>query len=75
MRRLLSSQLLQILGKNSYVFYLIHMSFISIWIDKNLPNIPISKLLLLNLFAIGIYKFAEEPINGVLSKKMVYRRL
>ena len=74
LQRLLSSEPLQLLGKSSYVFYLIHMSFISMWIDENLPNFPIGKFLLLNLLAIGIYKFAEEPINGILRKKLVYRR-
>ena len=74
LKRILSSKILQLLGKSSYVFYLIHMGFIEVWAEKDLLLFPVGKFLLLNLIAIFLYKFVEEPTNKFLRKRLVLRR-
>ena len=74
LRALLSSSPLQLLGKSSYIFYLIHVGFIEVWAKNDLHLSSVSKFILLNLIAIALYKFFEEPINGFLRKRLIYKR-
>jgi peptidoglycan/LPS O-acetylase OafA/YrhL len=57
-----SSKPLQILGKSSYVFYLIHVGIFYLVVDKLFGNLLVS-FLLLNVFAVLLYYFVEKPLN------------
>lgn len=60
--KILSSKLFSILGKSSYVFYLIHMGVIYALIDS-LTNSMIITFLTLIILSIIIFRFIEEPLN------------
>lgn len=60
--KILESKLFQILGKSSYVFYLIHMGFFLTILAKISDNY-IFHFLSLNILAIILYKFVEAPLN------------
>ncbi|WP_170172700.1 acyltransferase family protein [Hymenobacter rigui] len=63
LRRLLSTRLLQVLGRSSYVFYLIHMGVLHDWLSAHItPNTGIL-FLMLNLLAILLHYGVEEPLN------------
>lgn len=66
---LLGSKLFVFLGKSSYVFYLIHMSVISVFLHQYSPSILLL-FLELNLVAMLIFKFIEEPLNLFIRKKL-----
>lgn len=60
--RLLSSRPLLLLGKSSYVFYLLHMGVFQRLLHKQLQN---NVLMVLALYAVSIvlYWLVEEPLN------------
>ncbi|MFN8263656.1 MAG: acyltransferase [Chitinophagales bacterium] len=60
--RILSSRLFVLLGKSSYIFYLIHMSLVSLFINEFFNN-TIILFILLNLLSIVMFKYLEEPMN------------
>jgi peptidoglycan/LPS O-acetylase OafA/YrhL len=62
LQQLLSSRLLVLLGKSSYVFYLIHMGVMRQFLRGLLPN-TVFCVLALYLISIGLYAWAEEPLN------------
>jgi peptidoglycan/LPS O-acetylase OafA/YrhL len=69
---LLRSKTFVLLGKASYVFYLIHMGifrhilpgFSNIWVKT------ISDFIILQLISIALFSFIEEPINNYIRKKV-----
>jgi peptidoglycan/LPS O-acetylase OafA/YrhL len=67
--RLLGSAPLQLLGKSSYVFYLIHMGalqrLLHEWLSSNVLT-----LLVLYMLSILLYWFLEEPLNRWLRRKL-----
>lgn len=66
---MLESRIFVLLGKSSYIFYLIHMGLLS----KMLQAFISSSLLifiLINFISIVLYKYAEEPLNNYLRKKL-----
>jgi peptidoglycan/LPS O-acetylase OafA/YrhL len=67
--KILGSKLFEMLGKSSYIFYLIHMGLISIVIGKTVGN-QLSLFILLNILSCLLYHYIEEPINKFLRKKM-----
>jgi peptidoglycan/LPS O-acetylase OafA/YrhL len=63
--RLLASPLMQVLGKSSYCFYLIHVSFIS---DELITRYPVLRMqplffVILVLIAMALHYGFEEPVN------------
>jgi len=67
-QRFFSSELIQLLGKSSYAFYLIHIGILeSLFSYINLDNRLISYLAL-NMIAIFLYRFVEEPCQIRLRK-------
>ncbi|MCC3157503.1 acyltransferase [Hymenobacter sp. 15J16-1T3B] len=65
LRTLLSTRLFQLLGKSSYVFYLIHMGLLQYLINRYITtSIPV-QFVLLNLLAIGLYYSIEQPLNKI----------
>ena len=71
-QRILSLQFLQLLGKSSYAFYLIHVGVINLWLDKNFNLSDLGRFLVLNVVSIGLYKLVEEPVNSLVRKKINY---
>ncbi|RFP65224.1 acyltransferase [Hymenobacter lapidiphilus] len=63
LRRLLGSQTMQILGRSSYVFYLIHMGVPHGIVTRFITAQPLLVFLLLNVAAIGLHYLVEEPFN------------
>lgn len=66
--KFLGSKLFDLLGKSSYVFYLVHVGFIASLLNGVVTN----KLILfsvLNVISIALYKFAEEPLNNFIRRK------
>lgn len=68
-RQFLSSRPLVILGKSSYVFYLIHYGVLAALVDRTLEtfgvSIPLStyfQFVILQCLALVIYSFYEEPL-------------
>ncbi len=72
-QRFLSSRIMQFLGKSSYAFYLIHIGiFESLISFINLDNRLVS-FFLLNIIAIFLYRFVEEPAQIRLQKWYSFR--
>lgn len=72
-QRFLSSRIMQLLGKSSYAFYLIHIGiFESLISFINLDNRLVS-FFLLNIIAIFLYRFVEEPAQIRLQKWYSFR--
>lgn len=65
--RFLGSRPLQILGKSSYVFYLIHIGIFYVVFDKLFGNLMVS-FILLNAVSVLLYRFVERPLNIFLRK-------
>lgn len=70
--RLLSSKLFILLGKSSYIFYLIHMGIFSSLLPMlGLKGSLFSYLMnfvIINIISIVLYKYLEEPINNFIRK-------
>lgn len=62
LQKVLMSRLFLLLGKSSYVFYLIHMGLIYALVVKVSHNF-IFVFIALNLVSIAIFKIVEEPVN------------
>ncbi|NMH27547.1 acyltransferase family protein [Flavobacterium silvaticum] len=70
--RVLGSKLFILLGKSSYVFYLIHIGIIQSSINKISDN-PLFTFIVLNLISIGLFKMFEEPVNNFIRAKYAAR--
>lgn len=67
--RFLSTPAMELLGKSSYIFYLIHMGVVStglLFVSSNL----IFHFVSLNLISIVLYKFFEDPMNHFIRRKL-----
>lgn len=63
LRRLLASQPLQLLGKSSYAFYLIHLGAVQALLHNYVTSNAPLLFLVLNVVAIGLYYLVEQPLN------------
>lgn len=61
-RKLLETKLFQILGKSSYVFYLIHTGFVYLLLNDYITNRFI-QFVVLNVISIFIFQYFEKPMN------------
>ena len=61
-RRLLSTRLLVLLGRSSYVFYLIHVGPVQHLLHQWLGSSTVAALALWGL-SVGLYQAVEEPLN------------
>ena len=68
LRRALSSSPLILLGKSSYVFYLIHLSIFATIAVRFIPGNAIALYTVLQLLSIAIYLFWEKPMHRLLLK-------
>lgn len=67
--RLLSNKFVQLMGKSSYAFYLIHVGFIHDFILTHITENYLVRLGLLVAIAIFIFQFVEHPLSKWLKKK------
>lgn len=65
--QLLETKLFQLLGKSSYVFYLVHLSFIATFIYSVFDNYLLN-FIIINILAILLYQYIEKPTNNYLKK-------
>ncbi|MDO7884435.1 acyltransferase family protein [Hymenobacter cheonanensis] len=69
LRWLLSSKLFDLLGKSSYVFYLIHMGVFSMAIGRYVSHNQLVIFVLLVLASIMMHKFIEEPMHKLIARR------
>lgn len=69
LKRILNSGIVQLLGKGSYAFFLVHTSVIATWISSVLGNSHVL-LLFITLYGISIllYLYCEYPLNKLMKK-------
>jgi len=58
----LSLPLMDLLGKSSYAFYLIHVGIFQEFISNFVSTNILVQFLLLNLLSIALYKWVETPL-------------
>ncbi|GAB2969142.1 acyltransferase [Hymenobacter coalescens] len=63
LQRLLASAPLQLLGKSSYVFYLVHFGLVQELLRDYVVDHPLALFVLLNALSIGLYYLVEQPLN------------
>jgi peptidoglycan/LPS O-acetylase OafA/YrhL len=73
LRRFLASDMMVLLGKSSYIYYLIHMGLVEAIVERIAPDFrtwhgAIIQFILLNLIAIVLFKFIEDPLNHWIRK-------
>lgn len=68
-KRFLSTKYLVLLGKSSYIFYLIHKGFIPIFIYDYIAENVLLIFIIINILSILMYHYIEEPLNGWIRKK------
>jgi len=66
---ILSSKIFVLLGKSSYIFYLIHLGVIEYFIQKNITSNIYLIFILINIISIILFKTIEEPLNNLIRKK------
>lgn len=67
--KVLSLPIMILLGKASYIFYLIHKGFIANFIDEHIWSNKLFLFILLNIISIILFKYIEEPANHWIRKK------
>ncbi len=73
LRKILETNFLCLLGKSSYVFYLIHNGFLFSFFYLTLHlNLPIIFVLLIGI-SILLYLFAEKPLNRIIRRKFLWK--
>lgn len=68
-RKILNNKILVLLGKSSYVFYLIHLGPFYNFFYYNISQNKILIFIFLNVLSIVIFYYLEEPINNYIRRK------
>jgi peptidoglycan/LPS O-acetylase OafA/YrhL len=68
LQRLLATQSLELLGRASYIFYLIHMGVLSRSLDFHISSNLLIKFIITNGIALVLFKYIEEPLNKRIAK-------
>jgi peptidoglycan/LPS O-acetylase OafA/YrhL len=66
--KILETNLFQLLGKSSYIFYLIHLGIFATFIQNSIHNY-ILVFLIFNVVSIILYQFIEKPLNNLFKYK------
>lgn len=69
--QLLSSNVFQLLGKASYAFYLIHVGFLSKFVEHYVSTNEFIVFIIINLISIVLFRFIEEPLNLYFRKHFI----
>jgi peptidoglycan/LPS O-acetylase OafA/YrhL len=67
--KILGGKFFVLIGKSSYVFYLIHIGIIASFIQKIIPN-AIVIFFAINLISILLYKYVEEPLSRIVRTRL-----
>ncbi|RSK40833.1 acyltransferase family protein [Hymenobacter perfusus] len=67
--KILSSKIFDILGKSSYIFYLIHMGVFSILLKTYVTDNYLICFVLLNIASVILYTYLEKPLHKLLRPK------
>ena len=73
-QKILSTRAFVLLGKSSYVFYLIHKGFIPVFINDYISDNKLVIFILLNLLSILLFISIEEPLNNWIRKTFNKRK-
>lgn len=68
-QKILSNKWMVLLGKSSYIFYLIHKGFIPVFINDYISDHKLVIFILLNIISIFMFTYLEEPINHFIRNK------
>lgn len=68
-QKILSTKTMVLLGKSSYIFYLIHKGFMPIFINDYVWDNKLFIFILLNLISVILFTYIEEPMNNFIRKK------
>ncbi len=68
-RRLLETEIFQLLGKSSYAFYLLHMGFLQVLLYKFFNTDYTMIFISITLISVAVYKLIEEPLQKFITKK------
>jgi peptidoglycan/LPS O-acetylase OafA/YrhL len=63
LRKLLSTRLSDLLGKSSYIFYLIHIGVFNVLIRTYIAHNPMVQFVVLNILSVVLYQFVESPLH------------
>ncbi|GAB3583529.1 acyltransferase [Hymenobacter daeguensis] len=63
LRKLLSTQLMDTLGKSSYIFYLIHVGVVNTLLARYVIHNSVIQFILLNVISVLLYKYVESPLH------------
>jgi peptidoglycan/LPS O-acetylase OafA/YrhL len=69
LQRLLSTKAFDLLGKSSYIFYLIHLGIIDTIFTHYVTDAWAVRLVLYTVLSIGLYRWVEEPVHKLLRVK------
>lgn len=67
-QKILASPLFVMLGKSSFIFYLIHLGVIEIFIKHTITSNIYLIFILINIISILLNKWIEEPLNNFIRK-------
>lgn len=62
-QKIMSSNMMSVAGKSSYVFYLIHAGWVANFLYNYITQNIMMIFLILNIISIFIFKYIEEPLN------------
>ncbi|GAA4374761.1 acyltransferase [Hymenobacter koreensis] len=62
-RRFLRTAPMQVLGKSSYAFYLVHLGFAQETVQNRLTSHQLGQFVALNVLAVGLYYGLEQPLQ------------
>lgn len=68
--KLFSSSIMQLLGKSSYTFYLIHLGVFHKLFVSNIAENLVLLMLFITILSIILYKCVEEPLNLLIRKNL-----
>jgi len=68
-QKVLSSRIFVLLGKSSYIFYLIHKGFLPVFINDYVSDNKLVIFIILNIISIILFTYIEEPLNHYLRRK------
>lgn len=69
-QKILGSPIFVLLGKSSYVFYLIHKGFLPVFISDYITDNKLIVFILINIVSILLFTYIEEPLNHFIRKKL-----
>lgn len=77
LRRFLATDVMVLLGKSSYIYYLIHMGLVQAIVERISPDFRtwyggIIQFVLMNAVAIALFKFVEDPLNHWIRKRWTW---